>query len=83
MSIASLSIFKAIIGLFAGIGIVLGFIAGQGLAKKERRQAFKDTFFSRYQTDESKALKEFEQKVLGDTEEEGSGLISKQNFSKN
>ena len=50
---------KAVVGLFAGIGMVLGSLVGQGLAKSEHRQKFANTFFALNQTDESLALDEF------------------------
>ena len=47
---------KAVVGLFAGIGMVLGSLVGQGLAKLEHRQKFANTFFTLNQTDESQSL---------------------------
>ena len=74
---------KAIVGLFVGIGLVLSSVAGQGLAKYEHRQAFKDTFFTLNQTKESKALKDFKQTTLGVSNVVDFGLISKQNLKNN
>jgi hypothetical protein len=61
---------KAVVGLFAGIGMVLGSLVGQGLAKSEHRQKFANTFFTFNQTDESRALDKFKQEILGDEKEE-------------
>ncbi|KTD15532.1 hypothetical protein Lgra_0198 [Legionella gratiana] len=70
---------KAVAGLFAGIGMVLGSLVGQGLAKSEHRQKFANTFFTLNQTDESRALDQFKQEILGDEKEE-SGLLSDSKF---
>lgn len=74
-------LFKAVAGLFVGIGMVLGTVAGQGLAKAEHRQRFKDTFFTLNSSDKSKALNQFKDKILGENEE-NEGLISSQNLKK-
>lgn len=70
---------KGVVGLFAGIGMVLGSLVGQGLAKSEHRQKFADTFFTLNQTDESQALDTFKQGILGDGKEEP-GLLSDLKF---
>ncbi len=70
---------KAVVGLFAGIGMVLGSLVGQGLVKPDHRQKFVNTFFTFNQTEESQALDRFKQKMLGD-ENGDTGLISAQNF---
>lgn len=71
---------KAIVGLFAAIGMTVGVIAGQGLLKSEHRQAFKNTFFTFNQTDSTKALNTFKQKVLGEDEKD-QGLLDEKNIS--
>ncbi len=71
---------KAIVGLFAGLGMVVGAIIGQGLAKAEHRQAFKDTFFTLNQTEASKALNVFEQRILGDDRQD-QGLLDPDKLS--
>jgi len=70
---------KAVVGLFAGIGMILGSFIGQGLAKSEHRQKFTNTFFTLNQTDESQALDKFKQEILGDENEEP-GLLSDSKF---
>ncbi|NDH09433.1 MAG: hypothetical protein EBY16_07465, partial [Gammaproteobacteria bacterium] len=52
---------KAVVGLFIGIGMVLGALVGQGLLKAAHRQKFSDTFFTLNQTKASKVLNEFAQ----------------------
>ncbi|MCE3043534.1 membrane-targeted effector domain-containing toxin [Legionella sp. 16cNR16C] len=74
-------VIKSVIGLFVGIGMVLGFAVNQGLAKSEHRQKFAQTFFALNQTDESKALNKFKQETLGDEKEEP-GLLSESKFNK-
>ncbi|MGX6643058.1 hypothetical protein [Legionella pneumophila] len=54
---------KAIVGLFAGIGMVIGAAFGQGLAKAEHRQAFKETFFSFKETQANKTLSDFKSEI--------------------
>lgn len=71
---------KAVVGLFAGIGMVLGSLVGQGLAKSQHRQKYANTFFTLNQTDESRALDKFKQKILGDEQEEF-GLLSAFKFN--
>ncbi|MFA5960211.1 MAG: hypothetical protein WC785_06815 [Tatlockia sp.] len=66
---------KTVVGLFAGIGMVLGSLVCQGLVKSSHRQKFANTFFTLNQTDESKALAQFKQEILGDEKKE-SGLLS-------
>lgn len=61
---------KAVVGLFVGIGMVLGSLVGQGLAKSEHRQKFANTFFTLNQTDESKSLNKFKQNILDDEMEQ-------------
>lgn len=70
---------KAVVGLFVGIGMVLGSLFGQGLVISEHRQKFANTFFTLNQTDESKALDKFKQETLGD-EKEKLGLLSDLKF---
>lgn len=70
---------KAVVGLFVGIGMVVGSLFGQGLVKSEHRQKFANTFFTLNQTDESKALDTFKQEILGDEKEEP-GLLSDSKF---
>ena len=60
---------KAVVGLFAGIGMILGSVLGQGLAKLEHREKFAQTFFTLNQNESSKALTEFKQETLGDSKE--------------
>jgi len=50
---------KAVVGLFVGIGMVLGSLFGQGLFKAEHRQWYAQTFFTLNQTDASQALNQF------------------------
>ena len=70
---------KAVVGLFVGIGMVIGSLVGQGLVKSEHRQKFANTLFTLNQTDESKALDKFKQEILGD-EKEKPGLLSDPKF---
>lgn len=70
---------KAVVGLFAGVGMVLGSLVGQGLFKAEHRQKFSNAFFTLNQTDESQALDKFKQAILGDEKEEP-GLLPNLNF---
>ena len=55
---------KSVLDLFAGIGMVLGTIIGQGLAKEEHRQKFHDTFFKSHEADSTKAFSQVKQKSL-------------------
>lgn len=57
---------KAIVGLFAGIGMILGSVIGEGLAKSEHRQQFAKTFFTLNQNEYSLALNTFKQEALDD-----------------
>ena len=68
---------KAIGVLFAGIGMILGSVLGQGLVKPEHREKFVNTFFTLHQTKQSKALAEFSSVTLGDGELEQVLLASK------
>ncbi|EHL31748.1 hypothetical protein [Legionella drancourtii] len=61
---------KAVAGLYAGIGMVLGIIGGQGLANPQHRQAYRDSFLTLNQSTGSKALQEFKQTILGEDEDE-------------
>jgi hypothetical protein len=70
---------KAIGGLFAGIGMILGSVLGQGLVKPKHREKFANTFFTLHQTEQSKALAEFSSVTLGDGELE-QGLLASKNF---
>lgn len=70
---------KAVVGLFAGIGMVLGSLVGQGLVKSEHRQKFANTFFTLNQTDGAQAIDKFKQEILGDDKEEP-GLLSDSKF---
>ncbi|KTD51866.1 hypothetical protein Lqui_0710 [Legionella quinlivanii] len=72
-------VIKSVVGLFVGIGMVLGSVVNQGLAKSEHRQKFAHTFFTLEQTDESKALDKFKQEILGNDKEEP-GLLSGSKF---
>ncbi|HAT8674861.1 TPA: hypothetical protein JBA06_14530 [Legionella pneumophila] len=54
---------KAIVGLLAGIGMLIGAAFGQGLAKSEHRQAFKETFFSFKETQANKTLSDFKSEI--------------------
>lgn len=72
---------KSVVGLFVGIGMVLGSLVGQGLVKSEHRKKFANTFFTLNQTDESQALDKFKQEILGDENEE-SGLLSDSQLNK-
>jgi hypothetical protein len=58
---------KAIVGLFAALRMVLGFLGGPGFLKKEHRQLYKDVFFALNQTDSIKGLQVF-QRMLGGSE---------------
>lgn len=71
---------KAVVGLFAGIGMVLGSVGGQGLLKAEHRQLYKDTFFTLNQTDSTRGLQTFKQEVLGNDEDDP-GLLDKNNIN--
>ncbi|MFT4060170.1 MAG: hypothetical protein QM652_11555 [Legionella sp.] len=68
---------KAVAALYAGIGMVLGIIGGQGLMDPEKRQEYKKTFLTLDQTEKNKALKEFKQAVLGENEDDP-GLIDEE-----
>lgn len=70
---------KAIVGLFAGIGMILGSVLGQGIVNSEHREKFANTFFTLNQKEQSQALNEFTQEILGDSEE-NQGLLSSQSF---
>lgn len=65
---------KAIAGLYAGIGMVLGIIGGQGLANPQHRQKYRDSFLTLNQSTGSKALQEFKQTILGE-DEDNPGLL--------
>lgn len=71
---------KAVIGLFAGIGMILGVVIGQGVAKAEHRQGYKNTFFTWNKTKENKALDKFKDEVLG-KDDEDQGLLDKDNMT--
>ena len=51
---------KAVIGLFAGIGMVLAAPFGRGLANLDHRNKFKGVFFTLKENKNSKALESFE-----------------------
>ncbi len=70
---------KAVVGLFVSVGMVLGALAGQGLAKSEHRKKFANTFFTLNQAEESKVLDKFKQEILGHTEGD-LGIISEPKF---
>lgn len=55
---------KAIVGLFAGIGMILGSVLGQGLASSEHREKFANTFFTLNQNKQSQALNTFKQEMF-------------------
>ncbi|MFC3908311.1 hypothetical protein ACFORL_04385 [Legionella dresdenensis] len=70
---------KAVVGLFAGLGMVLGAVVGQGLAKSEHRKQFANTFFALNQTPASQALDKFQKEILGN-EKADPGLLSASKF---
>lgn len=72
-------VIKSVIGLFAAIGMVVGVLAGQGLAKEAHRKGYADTFFTLNKTDSEKALNEFKTEVLGNDEED-QGLLDEKNM---
>ncbi|WP_133139569.1 membrane-targeted effector domain-containing toxin [Legionella genomosp. 1] len=72
-------VIKSVVGLFVGIGMILGSAVNQGLANSEHRQKFAQTFFALNQTGESKALNKFKEEILGDDKEEP-GLLSESKF---
>ena len=55
---------KAVVGLFAAIGMTLGTLAGQGLYKADHREAFKTTFFTLNKTNLTKALEDIRKESL-------------------
>ena len=54
---------KAVLGLFAGIGMALASFVGQGFLLSAHRQQFANTFFTFHQTDESRALDQFKKEI--------------------
>ncbi len=62
---------KAVVGLFAAIGMTLGVVIGQGLANADHRQKFSDTFFALNKTEGTKALEATQQQILGDDKDQG------------
>jgi hypothetical protein len=46
----------AVVGLFVGLGMVLGCVFGQGLLKAEHRQKYSNTFFTSNEADQSANL---------------------------
>jgi NAD(P)-dependent dehydrogenase (short-subunit alcohol dehydrogenase family) len=54
---------KAVLGLFASIGMVLASFVGQGFLLSAHRQQFANTFFTFDQTDESRALDHFKTEI--------------------
>lgn len=65
---------KAVAGLYAGIGMVLGALGGHGLANPQHRQAYRDSFLTLNQSAGSNVLQEFKQITLG-TDEYDQGLL--------
>ena len=70
---------KAVIGLFVGIGMVLGTVFNQGLAKKEHRTAYKDTFLTWHKTDANREMERFKQTLLGNDSNDR-GLLDEEKF---
>ena len=70
---------KAVIGLFVGIGMVIGTVINQGLAKKEHRTAYKDTFLTWHKTDAKLKTEDFKQVLLGNTPDD-KGLLNEAHF---
>ena len=68
---------KATLGLFAGVGMILGAVIGRGILSTQDRQAFRQTFFALNETPEQKSLRTFEKQTL---EEESEGLLSTRSF---
>ena len=73
---------KAVIGIFAGIGMVLGAAFKQGLAKKEHITQYKDKFFTWDKTDASKKIDDVKRTLLGDDDKD-QGLLDGTDIKKN
>ena len=69
---------KAVLGLFCGVGMILGAAIGRGVLSTQDKQTFKQTFFTLHETSEQRALRTFEKQTLGEEEEEG--LLSTKSF---
>lgn len=70
---------KAVVGLFAAIGMVLGVVVGQGLASADHRQKFSNTFFALDKTEGTKALETTQQQILGSDNDQG--LLDEEAFT--
>lgn len=57
---------KAVVGVFAGLGMVLATPFGHGLANPNHVQAFKDTFLKLKQTDANKTIADFKEETQND-----------------
>lgn len=56
-------VLKAVIGLFAAIGMVIGMVANQGLLSKEHRQEYSNTFLSLHKSDSNVTFERFKENV--------------------
>ncbi|CEG58955.1 hypothetical protein [Legionella fallonii] len=73
-------VIKAVVGLFAAIGMALGVIVGQGVLNAEHRQGFKNTFFALDKTAGTTALEATQKQILGNDEDD-QGLLNQEAFT--